>query len=90
MSVEPLLKPFEAEATGGENPFESVKWVIIGAETGNRKGKVTPEKEWVDTICAAADDAHAAVFMKDSLLPVMGEENMRRELPWERQEAAHD
>lgn len=90
MSVEPLLKPFEAEATGGENPFESVKWVIIGAETGNRKGKVTPEKEWVDTICTAADDAHAAVFMKDSLLPVMGEENMRRELPWERQEAARD
>lgn len=90
VSVEPLLKPFEAEAAGGENPFESVKWVIIGAETGNRKGKVTPEKEWVDTICAAADDAHAAVFMKDSLLPVTGEENMRRELPWERQEAAHD
>ena len=51
---------------------------------------MTPEKEWVDPICAAADDAHAAVFMKDSLLPVMGEENMRRELPWERQEAAHD
>lgn len=25
----------------------------------------------------------AAVFMKDSLIPIVGEENMRRELPWE-------
>lgn len=42
-----------------------------------------PEKEWVDTICAAADLTRAAVFMKDSLIPIVGEENMRRELPWE-------
>ena len=32
--------------------------------------------------CEAAGLTHAAVFMKDSLLPIMGEENMRRELPW--------
>ena len=25
----------------------------------------------------------AAVFMKDSLIPIIGEENMRREFPWE-------
>ena len=43
---------------------------------------VVPEKEWVDTICAAADLTQAAVFMKDSLIPIVGEENMRRELPW--------
>ncbi len=42
-----------------------------------------PEKEWIDTICEAAAITDAAVFMKDSLIPIVGEENMRRELPWE-------
>lgn len=87
LSVEPLLEPFKAEDTGGENPLERVGWVIIGAETGNRKGKVAPEKEWIDTICAAADSTHAAIFMKDSLIPIVGEKNMRRELPWKGREA---
>lgn len=80
VSIEPLTERMDV----GLGSFGGDKWVIIGAETGTRAGKVTPEKEWVDTICAAADITHAAVFMKDSLLPIVGEENMRRELPWER------
>lgn len=80
VSIEPLTERMNV----GLGSFGGDRWVIIGAETGNRKGKVTPEKEWVDTICAAADLTHAAVFMKDSLLPVVGEGNMRRELPWDR------
>jgi len=62
--------------------FDRNRWIIIGAETGNRKGKVVPEKEWIDTICEAAVITDAAVFMKDSLIPIVGEENMRREFPW--------
>lgn len=79
VSIEPLTERMDV----GLGSFGEDRWVIIGAETGNRAGKVTPEKEWVDTICAAADITHAAVFMKDSLLPIVGEENMRREFPWE-------
>lgn len=79
VSIEPLTERMDV----GLGSFGGDRWVIIGAETGNRAGKVTPEKEWVDTICAAADITHAAVFMKDSLIPIVGEENMRRELPWE-------
>lgn len=78
VSIEPLTERMDV----GLGSFGGDRWVIIGAETGNRTGKVAPEKEWVDTICAAADLTHAAVFMKDSLLPIVGEENMRRELPW--------
>lgn len=78
VSIEPLTERMEV----GLGSFGSDRWVIIGAETGNRKGKVTPEKEWIDTICKAADLTQAAVFMKDSLLSVVGEANMRRELPW--------
>lgn len=78
VSIEPLTERMDV----GLGSFGGDEWIIIGAETGNRKGKVIPEKEWVDTICAAADITHAAVFMKDSLIPIVGEENMRRELPW--------
>lgn len=79
VSIEPLTERMDV----GLGSFGRDKWIIIGAETGNRKEKVIPEKEWVDAICEAADITHAAVFMKDSLLPIMGEENMRREWPWE-------
>ena len=79
VSIEPLTEKMDV----GLGSFGRDRFVIIGAETGNRKGKVVPKKEWVDIICEAADLTHAAVFMKDSLLPIMGEANMRRELPWE-------
>ena len=79
LSVEPLLEPLRV----GLGSFGGTNLIIVGAETGNRKGKVTPQREWVDNICEAADLTRAAVFMKDSLVPVVGEENMRRELPWD-------
>lgn len=78
LSVEPLLEPLDA----GIGSFGGVRWIIIGAETGNRAGKVVPQKEWIDNICEAAALTRAAVFMKDSCLPIVGEANMRREFPW--------
>ena len=84
LSIEPLLERFEERKAEDVSPYGEPRWIILGAETGNRAGKVTPEKEWVDTICAAADLTNAAVFMKDSLLPIVGEKNIRRELPWHR------
>lgn len=81
LSIEPIL----AEFPPLERPNKSgIEWIIVGAETGNRKGKVIPEKQWIDEICKSADKAHSPVFMKESLLPIMGEEGMRREFPWER------
>ena len=61
--------------------FRQVKWIIIGAETGNRKNKVTPLLSWVLRICKAADAEGIPIFMKDSLIPIVGESNMRREYP---------
>ena len=60
---------------------EGYEWIIIGAETGRRKDKVIPKKEWVDNILDAADFTRIPVFMKDSMIPIVGEENMRREFP---------
>lgn len=75
VSIEPLLIPFDPNGD-----FTLVDWVIVGAESGNRKDKVTPQKEWIETICEMAK--YTPIFMKDSLIPIVGEENMRREFPW--------
>lgn len=56
-------------------------WIIIGAETGRSKDKVVPEPGWVNEIVAEADLRGKPVFMKDSLIPVLGESNMRRDFP---------
>lgn len=81
LSIEPLHENLLDADLGS---FGSDRLIIIGAETGNRVGKITPEKVWVDNICEAADLTQAAVFMKDSLIPIVGPENMRRELPWDK------
>ena len=57
------------------------KWVIIGAETGRRKNKVIPKKEWIDKIVKQCHENNIPVFMKNSLIPIVGEENMLREFP---------
>lgn len=79
LSIEPMLEDFKVR----DLTYTGLKWVIIGAETGNRKGKVVPQKEWIDHLLESCDLSGIAVFMKDSLIPVVGERNMRREFPWE-------
>jgi protein gp37 len=77
LSIEPLMEPLDA----GLGSFGSAEWIIIGAETGNRKGKVIPKKEWVMNIVEAAEITGAKVFMKESLRGIMGED-FRQEFPW--------
>jgi Bacteriophage protein gp37 len=60
-----------------------IDWVIVGAETGNRKGKIIPKKEWITQIVADCKKFEIPIFMKDSLIPIIGEENMLREFPKE-------
>ena len=58
-----------------------IGWLIIGAETGNRKGKPPLEQVqgWAREIIKAADEAGVPVFTKDNLkLPA---NEMRREWP---------
>ena len=57
-------------------------WVIIGAETGNRRDKVVPEKRWIMKIAEQCEISGIPVFMKESLRGIMGED-FRQETPWE-------
>lgn len=81
VSIEPLLKPFE------KCNIKGIGWAIVGAETGNRKGKVIPEKSWIDGIDEACEKAGVPLFMKESLRELMGDD-FKQEFPWE--EVDHD
>ncbi len=62
---------------------------ILGAMTGPGSAKQQPKREWVEDIVTTADIAGIPVFMKDSLIPIMGKKNMRREFPWENRKAKY-
>lgn len=81
LSIEPILEDISEELTNMIVDF-GVNWVIIGAETGNRKDKVVPKKEWINKIISLCEENSTPVFMKDSLIPIVGKENMIRDLPW--------
>lgn len=61
-SMEPLLGPVDMNAAAG-----LPQWVILGAETGNRQGKVIPRREWVDQIAAFCAENEIPVFYKGNL-----------------------
>lgn len=80
-SIEPVLSDWSG---GIEHILDTyASWVIIGAETGNRKGKVIPKPEWIIEIVRMCLLKCHCLFMKDSLLPIVGEENMFRQFPWD-------
>lgn len=79
VSFEPLLEDVCPEWYGAI--FKYLGWIIIGAQTGRRKDKIVPDAEWINKLVKQADIAKIPVFMKDSLLPIVGEHSMRREFP---------
>ena len=56
---------------------------MIGTETGKRKGKAVSEVSWVENLTEQAHRLNIPVFMKEDLVPIMGEANMVQELPQE-------
>jgi protein gp37 len=74
------LEPIQAEFSFPNPQFD---WLIIGAETGNRKGKVIPKKEWVEVIVNECRRNNIPVFLKNNLAPVWGEP-LIQEYPWEK------
>jgi hypothetical protein len=72
VSIEPILEPWPDVV-----PAEIVKkvnWIIIGAETGNRRDKVIPKRDWIITLVKQCMEAKIPVFLKDNLQDVMGKD----------------
>ena len=79
VSVEPILERMSRNSI--EN-LTAMNWVIVGAETGNRKEKIVPQKEWIEEIADECKRCRVPIFMKESLRGLMGED-FRQEFPWE-------
>lgn len=74
LSVEPLLEDLsECKEWEKMMCYRYVKWVIVGMETGRRKGKVIPKWQWVDDMMGFCYEAVISVFMKSSLEEIWGE-----------------
>lgn len=76
-SIEPLRGPIDIEKADG-----LPRWVIIGAMTGPGAKRYLPARKWVEEIVDACQWEGIPVFMKDSLIPVWGDD-LIRQFPWE-------
>lgn len=79
VSMEPIL--FKVQQR--DPVLTNTDWLIIGAMTGPGKKRHRPERGWIEIVAKDAESLSIPVFMKDSLIQIMGEENMKRDFPWE-------
>ncbi len=66
LSVEPLHEDLGEMDPDAEKPG----WIIVGAETGKRKEKIIPQKEWVEKIKNQCEKYGIPLFMKSSLADI--------------------
>lgn len=65
VSIEPIFERIEVHY------LATKKWVIVGAETGNRKGKIIPKAEWIEEIREFCQSNGIKLFEKDSLKDIV-------------------
>lgn len=81
VSIEPILESFSDEKHAAYRQMVQA-WAILGAETGNRKNKIVPKKEWItELVDYYSKFGYTKFFMKDSLRGLMGDD-FRQEFPW--------
>ena len=72
LSLEPIMEDFPVDDHYLKE--YGIKWVIVGAETGNRVGRAKPEKAWINHIAESCRMSGIPLFMKDSLRELMGKD----------------
>ena len=60
--IEPMLDYIPIDC------IDYANWVIIGAETGNRRGKIILKKEWIITMIRQLRDKNIPIYLKDSII----------------------
>jgi len=80
MCIEPITQPFGA--SNSDFLVDWIDWVIFGAETGRRNGKVVPERSWIEAAVEQFQLAGKPIFMKDSMKPVWGD-GIICQFPWD-------
>jgi len=59
--------------------LEGIDWVIIGAETGNRKGKVIPKRKWFEEIVYC--HSKIPIYIKDNITKYYPEYKGHKQFP---------
>lgn len=61
LSIEPIFDYIPIDC------IDFADWIIIGAETGNRKDKIIPKKEWITKMVEQLNDKNIPVYLKDNI-----------------------
>jgi len=67
LSIEPIHKKIAFWFSGKEALHQSIGWIIVGAETGHRIGKIIPEPEWIEALIENAWTVDIPIFIKDNV-----------------------
>lgn len=70
----------------GKLDLTGIEWIVIGTETGRRKGKIEAKPEWIKNITEQAHALNIPVFMKALLEDAVGEQHLIQKFP----DAFHD
>lgn len=71
LSIEPILE--DISKTINTTIANFADWVIIGSETGRRKEKVKPQREWIEKIVNVCKEFNVPIFMKNSMEEIWGD-----------------
>ena len=63
--------------------FSGINWIVVGTMTGVQSRKVHTEPEWAWSLTDQAHVLDIPVFMKEDLVPIIGNENIIQEMPEE-------
>ena len=67
----------------GEGELRGIGWIVVGTMTGVQSKKIHTEPAWAYSLTGQAHALDIPVFMKEDLVPIIGEENMVQEMPEE-------
>lgn len=66
INIEPILENINLDG------LDNCKKIILGAETGNRKDKVVPRREWVEQIINFCKENNIELFLKENIKKLAG------------------
>jgi protein gp37 len=79
ISLEPIQEKINAEYFDKD----SFKWLIIGAESGNRKNKIIPKIEWINSISEFCGHNKIPLFIKDNIYKIFPDYPLIQQFPKE-------
>ena len=65
----------------GKVDFAGIDWIVVGTMTGAQSKKIRTAPAWAYSLVKQAHTLGIPAFMKEDLIPIMGEENMIQEFP---------